>query len=104
MNQKGFAEFIVILIIALVALSLIGFNLYKNGQLKTSLYPETEKPQNENEDTVENINKETQLYKNLKVNYSIEIPSDWTIKEIEGQQLMYSDVVMKSSDTSFDEN
>jgi hypothetical protein len=71
-NQKGIIHFLLILGIAIIALSLIGFNLYKSGRILTTLPQVTSPTPNEEMD-------ETASWKtyNSRLGYSVRFPSDW---------------------------
>src|SRR3989344_3818939 len=72
MNQKGFAELIAILVIAVVALSLIGFNLYKSGKIIS--YPRLETFQSITTPHIEVTDWKTF---NSRLGYTVKYPPDW---------------------------
>jgi hypothetical protein len=78
-NQKGFAEFIIILIIAVVALGLLGFSLYENG--KILILSPTETLQSTPVPSRNVANWKT--YTNDEIGYSIKYPPASSISQCE---------------------
>ena len=81
-NQKGVIHFVLILGIALIALSFIGFNLYKNGDIFNTPSQGTSYTPKTSDDTTADWN----TYRNKKHGFIFKYPQDWVQKQTYGEK------------------